>query len=91
MILTQERCNKGVKEVVTRDTRVKEATTWTRDVSNSSHITRTFNTIIEPHEQRSVYVGQSSLAGGGEGIFAKRTFYPGYKYFLIICRGILKL
>ena len=32
---------------------------------------------MEPHERRSVYIGTSLVSGGGEGIFARRSFLPG--------------
>ena len=32
---------------------------------------------VEPHERRSVYIRDSGILGGGEGIFARRTFAPG--------------
>ena len=32
---------------------------------------------MEPHERRSVYIGSSHITGGGEGIFARRSFSPG--------------
>ena len=32
---------------------------------------------MEPHERRSVYIRDSGILGGGEGIFARRTFAPG--------------
>ena len=32
---------------------------------------------MEPHERRSVYIGASHITGGGEGIFARRSFSPG--------------
>ena len=82
MIVTHERCRNGLKEVQTRLTRQEQGTLWTQELSNKTHITR-FAKTIEPHEQRSVYVGESSLAGGGEGIYAKRSFLPGeISYFI---------
>ena len=33
--------------------------------------------MVEPHERRSVYIGASIISGGGEGIFARRSFSPG--------------
>ena len=32
---------------------------------------------MDPHERRAVYVARSGVAGGGEGLFARRTFLPG--------------
>jgi len=75
VIITEERCNNGMKEVRTRLIEADQ-TLWSRDISNATHITKYAKT-VDPHEKRSVYVGESQLAGGGEGIFARRSFLPG--------------
>ena len=42
----------------------------------TSHVSEHPHT-VEPHERRSVYIGSSLISGGGEGIFARRSFSPG--------------
>ena len=75
VIITEERCNNGMKEIKTRMIE-SDKTLWGKDIANATHITKYAKT-VDPHEKRSVYVGQSKLAGGGEGIFARRSFLPG--------------
>ena len=33
--------------------------------------------MMDPHERMSLYVAPSRIEGAGEGVFAKRTFFPG--------------
>ena len=75
VIITEERCHNGIKEIRTKKI-ASDQTLWSKDIANTTHITRYAKT-VDPHERRSVYVGESQLAGGGEGIFARRTFMPG--------------
>ena len=57
-----ERCSGGVKELLLEP--LGEV-----DLSDP----RT----MDPHERGAVYVGRSKIAGGGEGLFARRVFLPG--------------
>ena len=75
VIITEERCHNGIKEIRTKKI-ASDQTLWSKDIANTTHITRYAKT-VDPHERRSVYVGESQLPGGGEGIFARRTFMPG--------------
>ena len=34
--------------------------------------------IMDPHEKKSIFLGNSAITGGGEGIFARRSFMPGH-------------
>jgi len=70
-----ERCQNGIKEILTSFI-ASDDTIWTRQISNSTHISD-FPKIMDPHEKRSVFLGNSAIAGGGEGIFARRPFLPG--------------
>jgi len=68
-----ERCQDGIKEILTS---FIDDTIWTRQISNSTHISN-FPKIMDPHEKKSVFLGNSAITGGGEGIFARRSFMPG--------------
>ena len=55
--VTSERCSQGVKEVRTRERGA--ATTWTRSLSNNTHISQ-HPLVVDPHEDRSVFIGDST-------------------------------
>ena len=55
--VTSERCRQGVKELRTRERGA--ATTWTRSLSNNTHISQ-HPLAVDPHEDRSVFIGDST-------------------------------
>ena len=68
-----ERCRNGVKElkfVVQHPENI-----WRREIQTHDNI-GTQRQRMDPHERRSVYIGNSTIPGAGEGIIAKRSFQP---------------
>jgi len=59
--LVAERCRDGLKEVSTKGGEEE----WGKDGS------------MDPQERKQVYVAKSGIAGGGQGLFARRKFLPG--------------
>lgn len=68
-----ERCRNGVKELklVVQHPQI----IWRREIQTHNNI-GTQRQRMDPHERRSVYIGDSTIPGAGEGIFAKRRFQP---------------
>ena len=76
--IVAERCHQGMKQIKMRLNK-KAETVW--KVEHSTSVTSPYAKTMEPHEKKSVYVGSSQLGGDsqitGDGIFARRLFFPG--------------
>ena len=70
-----ERCNSNMKQLLIARVERRKAVTWRRERLFNS--VGEFGRVSDPHERKSVYVGRSSLAGAGEGLFAKKDFVAG--------------
>ena len=75
------RCRGGLKELLLVEGSATEdsgesLTIWRREDTNATWL-GSYPRVMDPHERRSVYVGQSAIPGSGEGLFARRSFLPG--------------
>jgi len=73
-VIIAERCNMGIKQIKTKIKNPDQI--WKFDEQGIDYIGAN-PTVLDPFERKSVYVGESQLAGGGDGLFAKRNFLPG--------------
>ena len=71
-----ERCNNGLKEIKTRLSKEDRKIVWAKHETNASYI-GLHPTVVDPHEKRALYVGQSGITTATEGLFAKKIFSPG--------------
>ena len=69
-----ERCNANMKQLLFK-TVEKIEVVWRRETL-MNHFGQ-FGRISDPHERKAVYVGESSIPGAGDGLFAKRNFRSG--------------
>lgn len=73
-VITAERCYYGIKQIKTKYKNVDQI--WEADDPEMWSAGKT-PTIMDPHERKSVFVSNSTIAGADEGLFAKRDFQPG--------------
>ena len=73
--IVAERCQNGMKQLRFVETKPYNFT-WIRDETNATYI-GAHPKIIDPHEMKSVYIGNSLMLGAGEGLFARKMFLPG--------------
>ena len=71
-----ERCNNGVKELKLKPSKHDKDVVWEKEETNASYIGKNPK-VMDPHERKSVYVGNSTNPKANEGIFARRQFSPG--------------
>ena len=71
-----ERCGEGIKhvEVIQRD---DGNSVWGGVNDSMLFNVEQYATVMDPFEKKAVYVGESSIPGAGEGLFARRQFSPG--------------
>jgi hypothetical protein len=70
-----ERCKGGMKELMVEASDEDKEVVWERLDTNDSYIGQ-HPTVMDPHERKSVYVGESMVEMAGEGLFAKKMFSP---------------
>ena len=71
-----ERCKGGMKELKLKHSAKDSVIVWDKHKTNATYIGQ-HPTVMDPHEKKSVYAGESLIGGAGEGIFANRIFSPG--------------
>ena len=71
-----ERCRDGIKEILVEPQESEGSVRWEKEEANHSYICR-HPKVMDPHERKSVYIGQSLVPGADEGLFARRSFMPG--------------
>ena len=69
-----ERCNNGVKELKLKTSAQSPDVRWERAVGTKYGKNPR---VMDPHERKSVYVGQSTKPRANEGLFARRKFTRG--------------
>jgi len=71
-----ERCREGIKEIMVETADNDEDVRWEKEEATQWYIGR-HPQVMDPHERKSVYVGDSLIPGSDEGLFARRSFMPG--------------
>ena len=71
-----ERCKEGMKEIMVEQAVSDGEVRWEKEEATQWFITR-HPQVMDPHERKSVYVGESLIPGSDEGLFARRSFMPG--------------
>lgn len=72
--VTRNRCNQGILEL--KFGLRKQADVFKFEYANETFITSS-PTLVDPHDQSTVYCATSGLSHAGQGIFAKRDIGPG--------------
>ena len=70
-----ERCREGIKEIMVETADNNELVRWEKEEATQWYIGR-HPQVMNPHERKSVYVGDSQIPGSDEGLFARRSFMP---------------
>eukprot|EP00091_Calanus_sinicus_P013606 TRINITY_DN30199_c0_g1_i1.p1 TRINITY_DN30199_c0_g1~~TRINITY_DN30199_c0_g1_i1.p1 ORF type:complete len:288 (-),score=95.93 TRINITY_DN30199_c0_g1_i1:1-864(-) len=71
-----ERCKDGIKELMVEPAVKDGGVRWEKQEANHWFIGKN-PLVMDPHERKSVYVGESLIPGSEEGLFARRAFMSG--------------